>query len=44
MLTVKSGLDTHMVTKLKDGIKLWLLVMKMLVSYCLISGLVYTYI
>jgi hypothetical protein len=27
MLTVKSGLDTHMITELEDGLKLWFLVM-----------------
>jgi hypothetical protein len=27
MLTVKSGLDPHMITKLEDGLKSWFLVM-----------------
>jgi hypothetical protein len=36
VLTVKGGLDPHMIIKLKDGIKLWFLVM---FSKCL-SGLV----
>jgi hypothetical protein len=35
LLTVKSGLDPHMITELEDGLKLWLLVMLAICLWCL---------
>jgi hypothetical protein len=42
MLTVKSGLDPHMIIKLEDGSKSWVLWFGFEMSFKL-SGLVYTY-
>jgi hypothetical protein len=36
MLTVKSGLDPHMITKLEDGLKLCYLVMLAIFLWCIL--------
>jgi hypothetical protein len=44
VLTVKSGLDSHMINKIKDENKSWFDELWVVLLKSLISGLVYTYI
>jgi hypothetical protein len=44
VLTVKSGLDPHMITKLKDENKSWFDELWVVLLKSFLSGLVYTYI
>jgi hypothetical protein len=44
MLTVMSGLDPHMINKLKDENKSWFDELSVVLLKSFLSGLVYTYI